>query len=116
MPTSSTPPAAKTALRDQLLTGRNRRSLAEVSAAGAAITEHLLTLDEVRRAASVAAYVSVGREPGTGLLLDALLDAGKRVLLPLTRRTEDGVLDLDWAVYQGPASLAPARNSGDAPA
>lgn len=109
MHTSSTPPAAKTALRDQLLTARNRRSLAEVSAAGAALSGHLLALEEVRRAASVAAYVSVGGEPGTGLLLDALLEAGKRVLLPLTRRTEDGVLDLDWAVYRGPSSLAPAR-------
>ena len=106
---SSTPPAAKTALRDQLITARNRRSLVEVSAAGAAITEHLLSLPEVRRAASVAAYVSVGREPGTGLLLDALLDAGQRVVLPLTRRTGAGVLDLDWAVYAGPESLAPAR-------
>ena len=106
---SPTPPAAKTALRDQLLTARNRRSLAEVSAAGAAITEQLLALEEVRRAASVAAYVSVGREPGTGLLLDGLRAAGKRVLLPLTRRTDEGVLDLDWAVYEGPDSLAPAR-------
>lgn len=101
--------AAKTALRDQLVTARNQRSLAEVSAAGAATTEHLLALTEVRRAASVAAYVSVGREPGTGLLLDALLAAGKRVLLPLTRRDGAGHLDLDWAAYQGPASLAPAR-------
>ncbi|MEO5851018.1 MAG: 5-formyltetrahydrofolate cyclo-ligase [Nocardioides sp.] len=106
---SPTPPAAKTALRDQLLTARNRRSLAEVYAAGAAITERLLALEEVRRAASVAAYVSVGREPGTGLLLDALRTAGKQVLLPLTRRTDEGVLDLDWAAYEGPDSLAPAR-------
>ena len=101
--------AAKTSLRDQLITARNRRSLAEVSAAGAATAEHLLALAEVRRAASVAAYVSVGREPGTGLLLDALVAAGRRVLLPLTRRDETGHLDLDWAVYEGPASLAPAR-------
>ncbi|MGI8645176.1 MAG: 5-formyltetrahydrofolate cyclo-ligase [Nocardioides sp.] len=77
--------------------------------AGAAIAEHLLACDEVRRAASVAAYVSVGREPGTGLLLDALVAAGKRVILPLTRRDEAGHLDLDWAVYTGPGSVTPAR-------
>lgn len=96
---------AKTALRDQLTTARGRRSLAEAIDAGRAIAEHLLAAEEVRRAASVAAYVSVGREPGTGLLLDALLAAGKRVIVPVTRPD----LDLDWAVYTGPDSLAPAR-------
>lgn len=101
--------AAKTALRDQLVTARSRRSLTEVADAGAAIAEHLLALPEVRRAAVVAAYVSVGREPGTGLVLDALLSAGKRVILPLTRRAAEGHLDLDWAVYVGPGSLASAR-------
>ena len=50
------------------------------------------------------AYVSVGSEPGTGLLLDALVAAGKRVLLPVVLPD----LDLDWAVYDGPGSLAPA--------
>ena len=38
---------------------------------------------EIRRAATVAAYVSVSTEPGTGPLLDALHEAGKRVILPL---------------------------------
>ena len=106
---SPIPPTAKTALRDQLLTARHRRPLIEVGSAGAAIAEHLLALPEVQRAASVAAYVSVGQEPGTGLLLDALQTAGKPVILPLTRRDPGGHLDLDWAHYQGPGSLAPAR-------
>lgn len=102
--------AAKTALRDQLVTARNRRSLTDVGLASAGLAGHLLQLPEVRRAASVAAYVAVGREPGTGLLLDALLDAGKRVILPLTvGRLSAGGLDLDWATYTGPDSLAPAR-------
>lgn len=102
--------AAKTALRDQLVTARNRRPLAEVAAASAAIAEHLLAAPEVRRAASVAAYAAVGREPGTGLLLDGLRAAGKRVLLPLTVGGKArGGLDLDWAVYTGPESLAAAR-------
>ena len=60
---------------------------------------------EVRRAATVTAYVSVGDEPGTGALLDALTLAGKRVLLPLVQRD----LDLDWAAYDGPGALHTAR-------
>jgi 5-formyltetrahydrofolate cyclo-ligase len=101
--------AAKTALRDQLVTARNRRSLAELAEAAERLTAQVLELPEVRRAASVSAYVSVGHEPGTSRLLDALVAAGKRVILPLTVRDPAGHLDLDWAVYSGPASLAAAR-------
>lgn len=102
---------AKLALRDQLLAARGRRSLAEVGEAGALLAQHVLELPEVRHAASIAAYVSVGPEPGTGLLLDALVGAGKRVLLPIVTKATDGHrgLDLDWATYHGPTSLAPAR-------
>jgi 5-formyltetrahydrofolate cyclo-ligase len=95
----------KVALRDQLLTGRGRRSLAEVGEAARAIAGHLLAAPEVRRAATVAAYVSVGTEPGTGPLLEELAAAGKRVVLPVL--LPDG--DLDWGVYGGPPSLVPAR-------
>ena len=38
---------------------------------------------EVRRAATVTAYVSVGTEPGTGVLLESLAALGKRVILPV---------------------------------
>ncbi|MGL5825782.1 MAG: 5-formyltetrahydrofolate cyclo-ligase [Nocardioides sp.] len=103
--------AAKLAMRDQLLSVRKRRSLAEVSAAGSAIAEHVLALGEVRRAGTVAAYVSIGAEPGTGRLIEALRDAGKHVLLPRVTRATDQFAgwDLDWAHYYGPTSLAPAR-------
>lgn len=97
--------ARKVALRDQLVTARHRRPLLEVGAAGRAIASHLLAAPEVRRAATVAAYVSIGAEPGTGVLLDALLDAGKRVILPVL--LPDG--DLDWGTYRGHESLLPAR-------
>ncbi|WGY02904.1 5-formyltetrahydrofolate cyclo-ligase [Nocardioides sp. QY071] len=97
--------AAKVAARDQLLTARRRRSLTEVGAAARAIADHLLAAPEVRRAATVAAYVSVGTEPGTTALLDLLVDAGKRVVLPVLMADND----LDWAAYHGPTSLAPAR-------
>jgi 5-formyltetrahydrofolate cyclo-ligase len=98
-------PAAKLALRDQLLTRRNRRSLTDLGADARALAGHLLATPEVRRAATVAAYVSIGTEPGTGHLLDALEEAGKRVILPVL--LPDG--DLDWAVYHGRGTLAPAR-------
>ena len=89
--------AQKIALRDQLTTARRRMSLLDLREAGHAIAEHLLATEEVRRSATVAAYVSVGTEPGTGALLDALAAAGKRVILPVVLPD----LDLDWAVHTG---------------
>jgi len=100
---------AKLALRDQLVTARNRRGLLDVGDAARAITEHLLSATEVRRAATVAAYVSIGTEPGTTALLEQLTapdsGLGRRIILPVVQPD----LDLDWSVYAGPASLAPAR-------
>ena len=100
--------AAKLALRDQLMTARNRRGLARGRRGRAGIAEHVLAAPEVRRAATVAAYVSVGNEPGTTALLESLVDRsglGKRIVLPVVLPD----LDLDWSVYHGPTSLAPAR-------
>jgi 5-formyltetrahydrofolate cyclo-ligase len=97
--------ARKLALRDQLVTARNRRSLLEVSTSARSLAEHLLATPEVRRAATVAVYVSISTEPGTGPLLDGLRDLGRRVILPVVQPD----LDLDWAVYDGPESLVRAR-------
>ncbi len=97
--------AAKLALRDQLVTARGRVPLPVLSDHARAVAQHLMAAPELRRAATVAAYVSVGREPGTGPLLAALAEAGKRVILPLLQPDDD----LDWAVYRGPDSLVPAR-------
>ena len=96
---------AKTAVRDRLTTARRRRRLAEVGEAARALAEVVTGCEQVRRAATVAAYVAVAGEPGTGPLLEALVAAGKRVVLPVL--LPDG--DLDWAAYAGPGSLAPAR-------
>jgi 5-formyltetrahydrofolate cyclo-ligase len=93
--------ARKVALRDQLVTDRGRRSLLEVAEAARAIAEQLVAAPEVRRAATVAAYVSVGTEPGTGPLLDALVESGRRVILPLLLPDND----LDWAAYDGSDNL-----------
>jgi 5-formyltetrahydrofolate cyclo-ligase len=93
--------AQKLALRDQLTTGRRRRRLVEVSHDAVAIADGVLEIPEVRRAATVAAYVSYGAEPGTGPLLGLLQGAGKRVILPVLLPDND----LDWAVYSGPDEL-----------
>jgi 5-formyltetrahydrofolate cyclo-ligase len=94
----------KLAMRDQLLTARRRRPLPEIGEAAQAIAGHLLAAPEVRRAATVAAYVAVATEPGTGPLLDRLAAAGKRVILPVLRSDND----LDWAGYDGPDALVAA--------
>ena len=96
---------AKTALRDQLSTSRNRLSLLEVGAAARQLAAVVLEIEDVRRAATVAAYVSLGSEPGTGPLLNALRDAGKRVILPVLLPDND----LDWAVFGGDEHLVSAR-------
>ena len=96
---------AKLALRDQLLAGRRRLGLAALGDRARLTAEHLLASTEVRRAATVAAYVSVSTEPGTGPLLEGLRAAGKRVILPLLQPDDD----LDWAVYDDPRALLTAR-------
>ncbi len=95
---------AKVALRDQRVTARRRRPLTEVGDDARTIADLLLAAPEVRRAATVACYVSVGTEPGTTALLDRLTSAGKRVILPVLLPDND----LDWAEYHGETSLAPA--------
>ncbi len=95
----------KLAVRDQVLTARKRLPLSVVGERARALSDHLLAAPEVRRAATVAAYVSVSSEPGTGPLLDALTRAGKRVILPLVQPDKD----LDWAEYTGPGALHSAR-------
>ena len=95
----------KIALRDQLTTVRRRRSLVEVGAAAQAIADHLLASIVMQRAATIAAYVSIGTEPGTGPLLDAWEAAARRAILPIVLPDKD----LDWAVYRGSASLKTAR-------
>lgn len=96
--------AAKTALRDQVLAARRRRPLSAAADFAASVSRVALAWAPVRDAATVAAYVSVGSEPGTGLLLDTLVDAGKRVIVPVLRQD----FDLDWGLYTGPASIMKA--------
>lgn len=91
----------KLALRDQLLAARRHLPLSVLGERARAMADHLMETPEVRRAATVAAYVSVSSEPGTGPLLDLLTASGKRVILPLLQPDND----LDWAAYDGPGDL-----------
>ncbi|THA85516.1 5-formyltetrahydrofolate cyclo-ligase [Streptomyces sp. A0592] len=100
--------SAKSELRRELLAARRALSPDARRTAAAALAVTALELPELAGARTVAAYVSVGGEPGTRALLDALRAAGKRVLLPLLLPDND----LDWAAYEGPGSLAEAAHPG----
>jgi 5-formyltetrahydrofolate cyclo-ligase len=95
----------KLALRDQLSAARRHLPLSVLGERARSLADHLMQVPEVQRAATVAAYVSVSSEPGTGPLLDRLREAGKRVILPLLQADND----LDWAAYDGPRDLHTAR-------
>ena len=58
---------------------------------------------------TVCGYLPVGSEPGSVRLLDALVDQGRRVLLPVTDTDHDGQpRALRWGVYRA-GELAGAR-------
>ncbi|WUS97490.1 5-formyltetrahydrofolate cyclo-ligase [Streptomyces sp. NBC_00708] len=96
--------SAKALLRRELLAARRLLTDQDVERAAAVLARHALALPELSGARTVAAYVSVGREPGTRALLDALRTRGVRVLLPVLLADND----LDWAVYEGAESLVKA--------
>ncbi|MFJ9706243.1 5-formyltetrahydrofolate cyclo-ligase [Streptomyces sp. NPDC101234] len=95
-------------LRREFLGVRNRLTTDVVREAAETLAGHALELPELAGARTVAAYVSVGNEPGTLVLLDALLTRGVRVLLPALLPDND----LDWGAYAGEGSLARVQHSG----
>ncbi|MFI9247716.1 5-formyltetrahydrofolate cyclo-ligase [Streptomyces sp. NPDC053086] len=95
-------------LRRELLRVRNRLTADDVHEAARALAARALELPELAHGRTVAAYVSVGSEPGTLALLDALRARGVRVLLPALLPDND----LDWGEYAGPGSLARVEHSG----
>ncbi|MEU4927267.1 5-formyltetrahydrofolate cyclo-ligase [Streptomyces yokosukanensis] len=95
-------------LRRELLSVRNRLTDDDVDETGRALAERALELPELAHARTVAAYVSVGSEPGTRALLDALCARGVRVLLPALLPDND----LDWGEYAGSHSLARVQHRG----
>ena len=94
--------AAKAALRDQVRAGRQ---VPEPAAAGRSRTAAALAIS--RDHETLALYCSVGTEPDTWPLIDALYGQGCTVLLPVLGRWPDGAVRRtpDWAVYAGPVDL-----------
>ncbi len=76
----------------------------DLSLAARDLRDVVLAIPEVQAAGTIAAYVSIGREPGTGPLIDSLHERGVAVLLPVLRADND----VDWARYNGVGSLAAA--------
>ncbi|RZB17564.1 5-formyltetrahydrofolate cyclo-ligase [Streptomyces sp. F001] len=98
----------KQTLRREILAVRDRLPADDVQAVSAALAQRALDLPELAQAGTVAAYVSVGSEPGTLALLDALHSRGERVLLPVLLPDND----LDWGAYAGQGSLARVQHGG----
>ncbi|MFF7182792.1 5-formyltetrahydrofolate cyclo-ligase [Streptomyces sp. NPDC008121] len=96
--------SGKIDLRRRLLAARALLSRQDTDAAAERLARGALELAEMAGASTVAAYVSVGREPGTRALLDVLRAREVRVLLPVLLPDND----LDWAVYEGADGLAKA--------
>ncbi|WP_329218160.1 5-formyltetrahydrofolate cyclo-ligase [Streptomyces sp. NBC_01485] len=102
------PESDKRMLRREFLAMRNRLTTDDLRTAAVALAARALELPELAHARVVAAYVSVGTEPGTLALLDALRARGVRVLLPVLLPDND----LDWGAYAGQDSLSPVRHGG----
>lgn len=100
--------SAKRTLRRGFLAVRNTLTVDDVREAAHALARRALELPELTGARTVAAYVSVGAEPGTLPLLDALRARGVRVLLPALLPDND----LDWGAYTGEGSLARVQHGG----
>ncbi len=98
--------SGKRSLRRALLEVRSRLTADDVRGTGTLLAARALELPELAHARTVAAYVSVGSEPGTRALLDALHARGARVLLPALLPDND----LDWGAYDGPDSLVGVRH------
>ncbi|MEU4998225.1 5-formyltetrahydrofolate cyclo-ligase [Streptomyces sp. NPDC021622] len=100
--------ATKRTLRGEFLAVRSRLTRDDAQEAAAVLAERALELPELAGARTVAAYVSVGSEPGTRALLDALHARGTRVLLPVLLADND----LDWGAYDGEGSLERVQHTG----
>ncbi|CDP89526.1 MULTISPECIES: 5-formyltetrahydrofolate cyclo-ligase [Mycolicibacterium] len=61
----------------------------------------------VRSGQTVCAYVPVGSEPGSHMLLETLTELGVRVLLPVARNDGDGrAMPMQWGPYEPGALVA----------
>lgn len=93
-------PVSKAEVRARIRAGRSARPEQARTDAAAALARHVLTLLP-EHPGTVAVYLSMPTEPGTGPLIDAVLAAGHRVVAP--RITADG---LDWVALEARSTLA----------
>ena len=91
---------AKGALRASILQRRASLSDDDRTAAATAIAAHLATA-AFTQVPTVAAYLSMGSEPGTGPLIEALLARGTEVIVPVASAERT----LDWVRYAPDARL-----------
>lgn len=99
------PRREKSRLRSALLTARNRRTSAEVATLAQALASTATAAGLIRPGMTVAAYVSVDTEPGTGPLLTCLRDSGATVLLPVVVAGPER--RLEWGRFTGAGDLRP---------
>ncbi|QKW07144.1 5-formyltetrahydrofolate cyclo-ligase [Streptomyces sp. NA04227] len=100
--------SGKRTLRREFLSVRNRLTEDDVREKAVLLAERALELPVLAGASTVAAYVSMSTEPGTGPLIEALDARGVRVLLPVLLADND----LSWGAYQGPDSLVEVHHRG----
>lgn len=75
-------------LRKKTLANRNKLSQKEIDTKSTAIQERLLSLEQLRDRHNIFVYVSFRSEVATLSLIDALLNMGKKVIVPITRLQE----------------------------
>lgn len=93
----------KAALRESILKRRASRSDEDRAVAAAATAAHLAGA-AFAQVPTVAAYLSMGSEPGTGPLIETLLARGTEVIVPVA--LAEGALD--WVRYEPDARLTPS--------
>lgn len=94
--------SAKRALRAELRERRNTMSQSARDAAAAGVRTQLDALVDRLGVRSMSCFLSTTTEPGTREFVDAAVERGIRVLLPITRA--DGLLD--WAVASADLDIA----------
>jgi 5-formyltetrahydrofolate cyclo-ligase len=91
----------KALLRAEILARRRLLTRGTRVVTASSVREHVVAAVRGAGAARVCAYVPLGTEPGSQVLLDALTVGGVDVLVPVLLND----MDLDWAMYEGPWSL-----------
>src|SRR3954463_1732383 len=97
-------PTTKAAVRKAAVAARRAVPQTQRDAEAEALRAHLLGL--ANSGTTVCAYVPVGTEPGSVAMLDALVAAGARVLLPVARAAGGVAQPLHWGEYQAGALVA----------